>query len=481
MGFVFIPFYIRFLGMESYGLIGFFGAMLATFAVLDLGMGLTINRELARVSACEGAIADARVLLRTFEAIYWVIAVLIGGTFYVLAPLIAEQWLQVRSLSSLEVERAIRLMGAVAMFRWPVSLYTGAMQGMQQQIRLNVIAASGATLAGGGAVLALEFYSADIQTFFVWQVIAAAVLVMVLRRAAWRTIPLVDHHPAVTFGVLRATLAFSGGLTMVAVLSVILSQLDKIILSRLLPLSDFGYYMLAGSVASVLITAGATIESATFPELARLQAAGSIRKLSILYHRSSQVLALMVVPLASALTMFAPELLSFYIKNRDVVEHTHLLLSLLVIGNGTLALMFMPLSLQLSYGWTSLALYKNIVAVLLFVPALYVVVPRFGAAGAACLWIAVTMGYLLVEVQVMHRRLLPGEQWRWYGIVIGIPLLVSLLVLGGLRVLLPAHLSPIMQLLTIGTAGAVAIGGSAIGQPSSRQAMVAFWRRRSWA
>ena len=35
----------------------------------------------------------------------------------------------------------------------------------------------------------------------------------------------------------------------IAVLSVILTQMDKVILSRMLPLETFGYYSLAGAVA----------------------------------------------------------------------------------------------------------------------------------------------------------------------------------------------------------------------------------------
>ena len=48
MGLIFVPVYIKYLGIESYGLIGFFASMQAWFALLDMGMTPTLGREIAR-------------------------------------------------------------------------------------------------------------------------------------------------------------------------------------------------------------------------------------------------------------------------------------------------------------------------------------------------------------------------------------------------------------------------------------------------
>ena len=48
-----IPFYLKFLGIEAYGLVGFYAALLGIFVMIDLGFGKTLNRELARLSALD--------------------------------------------------------------------------------------------------------------------------------------------------------------------------------------------------------------------------------------------------------------------------------------------------------------------------------------------------------------------------------------------------------------------------------------------
>ena len=64
IGLVFVPVYIRFLGIESYGLLGLYAALQGLASVLDLGLTTTINRELARLSAREVGLAlDSGFLL----------------------------------------------------------------------------------------------------------------------------------------------------------------------------------------------------------------------------------------------------------------------------------------------------------------------------------------------------------------------------------------------------------------------------------
>jgi len=66
-----LPFYLPLIGIEAYGLIGFFAAFQAILSVLDLGLGVTITKELAVRSAKSDDKSGTRDLVRTSEAIYW--------------------------------------------------------------------------------------------------------------------------------------------------------------------------------------------------------------------------------------------------------------------------------------------------------------------------------------------------------------------------------------------------------------------------
>ncbi|MHC4521753.1 MAG: polysaccharide biosynthesis protein, partial [Planctomycetota bacterium] len=78
MALAFIPLYIRYLGMEAYGLIGLFAMLQAWLTLLDMGMAPTLSREMARFGGGSHSVQSIRDLLRSIEIIALIIAGLIA-------------------------------------------------------------------------------------------------------------------------------------------------------------------------------------------------------------------------------------------------------------------------------------------------------------------------------------------------------------------------------------------------------------------
>lgn len=459
MSFAFVPIYLLFIGAEGYGFISLFATMLALFGLLDFGLSLTANREVARYDARPDERSQARTMLRTFEAVYWCIALVIGLAITLSAGWIVNGWINLHEIPAEQAERGVRLMGLMAVLRWPVSLYLGALQGMQRQVISNAITSAVATLAGGGAVLVMWLVAPRVDYFVAWQCLVYAIQILALRIGTWHGLALPGDRPQVRLAILRDSAGFSLGITGITLLSLVLTQLDKLLLTRLLSLKDYGHYALASSIASLLITVGSAVETASFPALTGAVEAGDTANESDIYHKASGTLAVLVLPAAITLALFAPQLLDVYLQHPETADRSAAILSILALGNACLALVFMPLALQLAHGWTSLSIWKNVVAIALYVPLLFTLVPRFGAEGAALSWLALTAGYLLFEVPIMHRRLLKGEAFRWYLYDLGRPLALALLVMGLVWALLPSALSPMAKLVVIALAGIAAQTG----------------------
>jgi O-antigen/teichoic acid export membrane protein len=119
-------------------------------------------------------------------------------------------------------------------------------------------------------------------------------------------------------------------------------------------------------------------------------------------------------PAVALLYFFAGGVIFAWSGDATLAENTAPILSALIVGTFLNGLMWMPYHCQLAHGWTGLALRVNTVAVAALVPAIFWVVPRYGAVGAAWIWVALNAGYVLIAIQLMHRRLLRQEKWRWY-------------------------------------------------------------------
>lgn len=449
MGIVFIPLYIKFMGIESYGLVGFFTTLQAVFILLDLGLTTTLNREIARYSAVAEKSQDMRDLVRTLEIVYWGLAICIGIIVLFLSSLIAHEWFKADTLSEAVIQESVILMGLVLTFQWPLAFYGGGLLGLQRQVLYNILNVIWYTLRFAGGVLVLWLVSPTVLAFFEWQVIVSIISTGLMGLALWRSLPASDERARFRISIWNSVWHFAAGMSGISVVTLLLTQLDKIILSKILSLDLFGYYTLAWTVANGLTVLTGSVFTVIFPIFSQQVAVADMERLRHLYHRSCQLMSVLILPAAILLALFAREILFLWTQNPVTVANTHLLVSLLVVGTALNGLMHLPYALQLANGWTSLAFYSNVIAVILLVPLLFVATSYWGAAGAAAIWIVLNSGYVLIQLQIMHRRLLKQELWRWYVEDVGLPLAAAFSVIGVGRLLIHSAMPVPMLILSL--------------------------------
>jgi O-antigen/teichoic acid export membrane protein len=415
MSFIFIPLYIKFLGIEAYGLIGFFAMMQGTLVVLDLGLSQTMNRELARYSVLPDKAAEARDLARTLEIGYWVVGLLIGAAVLVASPLIASHWIKAGSLPVSTIQRTVMIMGVVAALQWPVSFYGGGLMGLQRQMQINIVRIGISTLASGGAVLIMWLVSPTITAFFTWQIIVSVVNVSVMIMLLWRSLPDAGRPARFNPDLMRTKWRFAAGMTGISLSAIILTQLDKLILSKMLSLEMFGYYVLAFTVCNVIPTMlVGPVFNALFPKFSSLVALNDEAELIRLYHQGTQLMAVIVLPVALVIAFFSYDILLLWTGVEITARTVSPIVSILIIGMALNSLMTLPYALQLSHGWTSIGLRINTFLIITLVPAIYYMTTHYGALGAAAIWVTLNIIYMVIGVPLTHHRLLRSEMRRWF-------------------------------------------------------------------
>jgi len=426
MSLAFIPVYTRLMGMEAYGLVGFSAVLNATFSLLDMGLTPATNREMARLSAHPEQAQEARDTMRTLELIYWPIGLVIAGVVLVAVPLFARYWLHAERLPPATVQQAVVMMGLSIALQWPYSLYEGGLLGLQRQVLLNGISITANTARGVGSVLALLWIRPTIQVFFAWQILVSAGMTFAVSFFLWRSLPPTGKRAVFDPAALRKIWRFAAGMTGIALVSVALMQMDKLVLSRLVSLRMLGYYTMAANLAAGLIYGVTPFYAALFPRFVQLLTLREEEALARLYHRGCQIVSVVILPVAVVMILFSRELMQVWTHNPDTVAHTYQIVSLLVAGYACNAMVTLPYALQLASGWTRLTFTQNLISLIVMLPLLVWMTRNYGPVGAAVVWVLLNSAYVLINVPIMHRRLLPGEQWRWYGSDLSLPLLAAL-------------------------------------------------------
>lgn len=414
MGLAFIPIYIRYLGMEAYGLVGVFAIIQAWLVLLDIGITPTLNREMARFTAGAHSAQSIRDLLKSAEMICFGLATAIALTVWAASGYLASDWLKIEKLPTSTVAQAIAIIALVVSLRFVEGIYRGSLFGLQRLVWYSGASALLATIRHAGAVAVLAYLSPTIQAFFVWQGLVSLMSTALFCVAVHRALPAAPSNPKFSREAVAEVWRFAGGIIGITFLALLLTQVDKVLLSRLLTLEHFGYYTLAATIVGVVYQLVAPITQAMYPRMVELVTRQDHPQLVAVYHQGAQLVTILTAPAAFLLSFFAIGVVFMWSGDIVLAEKTGPILSVMVIGTFLHGLMHLPYQLQLAYGWTGLAVKSNIVAVLILTPAILWVAPRYGGLGAAAVWVILNVGYTFVGIQFMHRRLLVGQRWSWY-------------------------------------------------------------------
>lgn len=453
MNLAFIPLYIEYLGIEAWGIIGVFVVLQAWLALFDMGLKPTLARQMARFTGGAHDAQGLRDLLRTMEFITLAIAISIVLVIASIAEWVSTDWVVAENLEAGAVARAFVLMGFVLALQFLQSIYVSSINGLQRQVLQNVVTSTMATVRSVGAVVLLAWVAPTLEVFFLWQALVSLLTLCWMALAVYGVLPAGKRAARFSIFELKAVWRFAAGMFGITLLGLLLSQVDKVLLSTLLSLEAFGYYMLAANVAQTLNLTTGPIVNAFFPRFTELVARNDELRLAETYHLASQLISVLVGSLAILLIMFSGPLLHAWTGDAALVERTAPILSLLAFGTLLNRLVASPYRLQLAYGWTTLAVRINLVAVMVIVPLLFFAAPRYGALGAAGVWCLLNMGYVMTHLFLTHRRVLRGEARRWYVRDTLLPLMSALAVALLLRTWLPedaGRLTTALALLGIG-------------------------------
>ncbi|OJX04177.1 MAG: hypothetical protein BGO72_11865 [Burkholderiales bacterium 70-64] len=473
MGIAFVPVYLAILGPEAYGLIGFYATLQAVLIIADFGLSWTITRELSRAPASGAGKHQLASLLRTLEIAYWLIAILAGAAVSIIGGALSERWFRSNTLSTDEIRQTLQLMGVVLALQMPSLFYQGALNGFDRQPTTNLIASLSAMLRWGGAALVVWLVSPTVHAFFAWQVVAAAVGTGITAWAAWRNVAGEFRRASFDPRVLRQVWRFTFGILASAVAGVLAMQVDKLVLSRLVTLEQFGYYSLAVLLASLVPALVTPFHTAFFPRFSQAHAQGDWPTVSRLYHSGSQLLSMLIVPTALVLVFFPHELLLVWTGTEAAARNAGTLLSLLALGNLLYSLAGFPNLMLFAAGLPMISATVLIVLAACILPSLLVFAPRFGPIAAAIIWVVASAAYLLAIVPATHRRLLGGELLRWCTSSVLVPVAVASAVFAVAHWLMPADGAMPVQLFFVACAWTIATLCVAIALPEIRQRLAA--------
>ncbi|MCJ7503432.1 MAG: oligosaccharide flippase family protein [Acidobacteriia bacterium] len=425
LGFVAVRFVFRSLGGDALGLIYFSLAFSAALSVvLQLGICQSAVREVASHHADRPEYIES--FIRTSSLFYWTGYLTLAVIAYTLAPYLVYHWVKLDSLDAPTAVRILRILSLGALVALPGGLYRALLVGLQRMDLTNVIDVSAKGLQQGGIFLILLAHG---SLFHVAYWIAGSMTLQVVvywivctRFFSVRALLL----PGFSRAVVKQNVGYASGLMTISLCAWVLTEADKVIVSKLLPLTLLGIYTFARSAINQGMLLTGAINNAIFPHFSALHGAGKTSELLRAYQKIQDLVCFGTIPIFAVAPFAAIPLLS-RVFDAPSAHMLWLPVTFLCIGyymNGTLTT---PYVVSLAVGRPDITARQNVLSLFIVPSVSAIAICWFGLSGAGFSWVLYHVFYYSYGLPRICRECLgiaPGIWFRHVLRVLGSAILI---------------------------------------------------------
>ena len=286
--------------------------------------------------------------------------------------------------------------------------------GLEQQVFVNVLDVIFVSLRFLGGLFLVAVLSNDVVHYFVYQLSLSILEILIFRTKQFSTVPLKIKNSYRFYWVdVKPTLPFAMGIAYTAGVWVLITQVDKAILSSVLTLTEFGYYSLVALVVGGILQISHPLSEAIRPRMTALAESGRTQELHEIYLLGTQIVSAICCSASFVIAFNAKALIFLWTGNEDAAVWSEDVLFWFSLGNGILAVAAFQYYLQFAYGKLKLHVFGSTLSACVQVPIIAYAAFNYGALGAAMAWFGVRLFFFLFWVPVVHRAFAKGLHMQW--------------------------------------------------------------------
>lgn len=451
VGILLLPLYLKYMGSEAYGLVGFFAMLQGVFSLLDLGLTSTISRESSRYNAGLLLALKFRQLYRALIIIFMMIAGIAGTSLFFLADNIANDWLNIVNLDRNEVVIVVELIAIIISMRWMTGLPRGILTGFEELVWINAYNVIFTTFRFVGVFISMWLYGFTPLVFFIHQIVVSAFELLIIYIKTYQLLPSYNQTTqriGWSLAPILEILKFSLAVGFTSSIWILVTQTDKFILSGTLSLEHYAYFSLSIVLANGILLISAPITTAIMPRMSRLFAEGKQIEMIMLYRKATRFVIAFVSPIALLMIIKSEAVLYLWTNDMVLAKEASPILQLYTAGNFILAVSGFTYYLQYAKGKLKYHIIGNILFIVILIPNLIYFSKNGGAIGAGKVWFIANALYLIVWVNFVHFKLEKEMSLTWiYNDVFKTisPILISAYALSFIKIDLSQNLFMILN------------------------------------
>ena len=378
-----IPFIIRGLGTERFGILSIIWAVLGSLTLFDIGLGRSTTKFVAE---CLG-----RGELEKFPGLFWtslwsqILIGCVGGVaMAALVPYVVDHYLRLSSANLQETKTSLLVLAA----SFPVVLGGNSIRGVFEAAQrfdiVNYVKAPSSSCIFLLPAIAVPFGLRLSSIVLLLALSRVAVTLTYLVLCLW-TFPSARSRCSLDYELLRPLLVYGGWVSISNFVAPLLTYADRFVIGSVLGMSFVTYYTAPNEAISRTSLLPASLLTTLFPALASLDASGAREKIQELCAGAIKTLLLIMTPGLLIVYMFAHQLLQLW-PGADFAARSTSVLQIFCIGVLANAFAFVPFLLLQGLGRPDVTGKIHLLELPVYAMALFVLLAHLGLRGAAWAW-----------------------------------------------------------------------------------------------
>lgn len=411
LGFVGVKFIFSRLGADAFGIIYFTVVLTGVLTTaLELGVLSTTIRQVSAHYLTDREYVDR--LIRTASLFYWAVGLTLLLAVFAAAPVLVDKWINLKSIDHSTATTMLRFLSITTLITLPRALYSSLFQGRQRMELNNSIDVGSSAIQQLGVIVILAMGGnafGVVQWMAASTVLSTVTYMMIVARLFGLRVLVPGYFP----DVIRRNLRFTSQMGALSVLSMVLLQFDKVVVSKLLPIASVGYYSFASTVVNRISFAASAIAQAALPSFSDLHARADTERLLTQYRKLQDLVTFGMAPLFAAVP-FAALPVYGYLFNRQVAAMLLLPTALLCLGFFMGSTINIPYTLSIAVGKPNIASRSNLLALFVVVPVTTTLIYLLGLIGAALSWVVYYLFVYANMIPRICRECLGISPMSWY-------------------------------------------------------------------
>jgi O-antigen/teichoic acid export membrane protein len=382
------PLIVHGLGPTYYGIWSLISVATGLVAMLDLGMTTALWRALSR-ALVSGEVSEPPSLIRTALMFY----LLVGSAGFLIMAVVGVALIHPLFGLTGNARETAQFAFVLAGAAFVIEVVTRAFSAVPSALQRFDIASSVRLLSTlGFAALAAVVMATHrgLRALTLAVVLSDILTLLAAVIIARRLVPELSFRPSLDTARLRALASFSIWIFAGNASAFVLYQFDRFLLGALASVSAVTYYAIAGSAASYIYALVPTIAAIAIPASTQLFAERDYARARRLYERATRLCLLLAASVAVPVIAFSYDALVLWLGEAYAAKAA-LLLQLLALTYLLLSLSVVPFNMLVGAGRPKISALLNVAMAVVNVVLVVILVPSFGAAGAAVAYLASVM------------------------------------------------------------------------------------------